>query len=229
MIQDITEQKQAEGKIRFQAELLASVEQAVIATDMSGHHLLESLCGKPFRLAGGYRPRQPYRGDRPGHQDPLRPGRSFAEHRFGQDWSGEFSVRRRDGSTILAEVSNSPVKDSEGKLIGIVSIANDITEEKRARAALMEEQRTLAVLNRTAAKLNAELDLTALLQAVIEAGVELTGAEFGALFGGGAGEGVPFRSTRSRHRPAILRNASAAARGRRRRSDHQRRGYFPLG
>ena len=56
----------------------------------------------------------------------------------------------------------------------------------------MEEQRTLAVLNRTAAKLNAELDLTALLQAVIEAGVELTGAEFGALFGGGAGEGIPF-------------------------------------
>ena len=101
-------------------------------------------------------------------------------------------MRRRDGSTILAEVSNSPVRDGDGKLIGIVSIANDVTEEKRARSALMEEQRTLAVLNRTAAKLNAELDLTALLQAVIEAGVELTGAEFGALFGGGAGEGVPF-------------------------------------
>ena len=36
MIQDITEQKQAENKIRFQAQLLASVEQAVIATDMTG-------------------------------------------------------------------------------------------------------------------------------------------------------------------------------------------------
>ena len=50
MIQDITERKQAEDKIRFQAELLESVEQAVMATDMAGsiifwNRAAERLCG----------------------------------------------------------------------------------------------------------------------------------------------------------------------------------------
>src|SRR6185503_15945106 len=47
-----------------------------------------------------------------------------------------------------------------------------------------EDQRTLEVLNRTASKLNAEHDLTALLGAVTDAAVELTGAGFAALFSG---------------------------------------------
>ena len=193
MIQDITEQKQAEGKIRFQAQLLASVEQAVIATDTNGsiifwNHFAENLFGWPAATAAG------------SHIEAIIPAIKTLFNSddlswhvgSGKSWSGEFSVRRRDGTTILAWVSNSAVRDSDGKLIGIVSIAGDITEEKRARAALIEEQRTLAVLNRTAAKLNAELDLTALMQAVTDAGVELTGAEVGALFSGGAGEGTPF-------------------------------------
>ena len=91
---------------------------------------------------------------------------------------------RQDGSTILAQVTNSPVHDDDGKPVGVVAVATDVTEEKRARLALLEEQRVLGVLNRTAVKLNAELDLTALMQAVADAGVELTGAEFGALFSG---------------------------------------------
>ena len=44
-----------------------------------------------------------------------------------------------------------------GNLIGVVAVATDVTEEKRARLALLEEQRVLGVLNRTAVKLNAEL------------------------------------------------------------------------
>ena len=97
---------------------------------------------------------------------------------------GEFSIHRRDGSTLLAQVTNSPVRDDDGKLLGNVAVLADVTDEKRAQLALLEEQRVLGVLNRTAAKLNAELEMTALLQAVTDGGVELTGAEFGALFSG---------------------------------------------
>ena len=170
--------------------------------------------------------------DRSRDQEPVRARRAISPSiGSGKSWSGEFSVRRRDGSTILAQVTNSPVRDGDGKLIGIVSVATDITEEKRARSALLEEQRVLAVLNRTAAKLNAELDLTALLQAVIEAGVELTGAEFGALFSGRtpveddhfelyALSGIDRQS---------FETPAAAARGGRRRPDPQGRGHLPLG
>ena len=57
---------------------------------------------------------------------------------------------------------SSPVKDENGAPVAIVTVAADVTEEKRSQLALIEEQRTLAILNRTAAKLNAEHDLSAL-------------------------------------------------------------------
>ena len=48
--------------------------------------------------------------------------------------------------------------------------------------ALQEEARRLAILNRTGAALAAELDLERLVQTVTDAGVELSGAKFGAFF-----------------------------------------------
>ncbi|KEQ52138.1 response regulator [Sphingobium chlorophenolicum] len=65
----------------------------------------------------------------------------------------------------------------------------DISARKRAdaalaasEAALREESLALEILNRTGERVAAELDLDTLVQAVIDAGRELTGAEFGAFF-----------------------------------------------
>jgi two-component sensor histidine kinase len=49
-------------------------------------------------------------------------------------------------------------------------------------AALREETRRLETLNRTGAAIAGELDLQRLVQLVTDAGVELTGAQFGAFF-----------------------------------------------
>ena len=86
MIQDITEQKQAEGKIRFQAQLLASVEQAVIATDMSGsiifwNRFAENLFGWPAATAIGSH----IEAIVPAIKTIFEPRRSFAQHRVGQE------------------------------------------------------------------------------------------------------------------------------------------------
>ncbi len=54
---------------------------------------------------------------------------------------------RKDGTLINVSVSMSPIKDASGKLVGSSSIARDITERKRAAAALresVEKFRTLA-------------------------------------------------------------------------------------
>ncbi|MDB5876184.1 MAG: Histidine kinase, partial [Ramlibacter sp.] len=57
------------------------------------------------------------------------------------------------------------------------------SEELRAsRDRVQEESRALEILNATGAKVAAELDLGALVQTVVDAGVELTGARFGAFF-----------------------------------------------
>ncbi|MDB5216631.1 MAG: two-component hybrid sensor and regulator [Myxococcaceae bacterium] len=50
------------------------------------------------------------------------------------------------------------------------------------KEALEEETRILELLNKTGAMLTSKLDLTALVQAVTDAGTELSGAQFGAFF-----------------------------------------------
>ena len=57
-----------------------------------------------------------------------------------------------------------------------------VIERKRSETALRDETRTLETLNRTGAAVAGELGLEPLVQMVTDAGVELTGAEFGAFF-----------------------------------------------
>ena len=58
-----------------------------------------------------------------------------------------------------------------------------VNETLEARVAeLREEAHTLEVLNRTGIAIGAELDLERLVQIVTDAGVELSGAQFGAFF-----------------------------------------------
>ncbi len=52
--------------------------------------------------------------------------------RAGESWSGEFVLQKRDGTTFPAHVSDSPVHDPSGGLIGIVGISYDITPAKQA-------------------------------------------------------------------------------------------------
>ena len=58
----------------------------------------------------------------------------------------------------------------------------DITERKQAELALREQTIALEALNRTAATTAIERNLDRVVEAVTDAGVELSGAEFGAFF-----------------------------------------------
>lgn len=43
--------------------------------------------------------------------------------RAGQSWRGEFLLRRRDGSTFVGEVVDSPVLDDAGNLVAIIGVS----------------------------------------------------------------------------------------------------------
>jgi PAS domain S-box-containing protein len=43
--------------------------------------------------------------------------------------------RRKDGSTFPVSVTASPIRDDDGRLIGVSAIARDVTEQQQARAA----------------------------------------------------------------------------------------------
>ncbi|HZE68678.1 MAG TPA: PAS domain S-box protein [Pyrinomonadaceae bacterium] len=148
---DITERKLAEQEIRFQAHLLNVVEQAVIATDLEGkiqywNSYAEWLYGWSAEEAIG------------SNILDLTPAPAALDKanevlivlRRGDSWSGEFLVRRKDGTSFPALVTDSPIFEN-GDLIGIVGVSVDISERKRG-----EEERNKLLASEREAREEAE-------------------------------------------------------------------------
>ncbi len=55
--------------------------------------------------------------------------------------AGEYEGYRRDGSRVWIDAQASPVTDAEGRQVGILVLAHDITERKRTEEALREADR----------------------------------------------------------------------------------------
>ncbi len=75
----------------------------------------------------------------------------FAFHRSqvanGQSFINKEIVRRkRDGSLFDGSLSSAPIRDSNGTIIGILTVMEDITERKQAVTALADRERQLATL-----------------------------------------------------------------------------------
>jgi PAS domain S-box-containing protein len=79
--------------------------------------------------------------------------------RAGGTWSGEFIVRRPDGRTFPALVTNAPIHDDTGAPIGIVGVSSDISDRKATEDALQERVKELRTLHVTGQLLNRS-DLT---------------------------------------------------------------------
>lgn len=89
---------------------------------------------------------------------------------------------KKGGERFWAAGELAPIRDAKADLIGFTKILRDRSQHRAAELAAQEERRLLEVLNRAGSALAAETALNKLVQIVTDAGVELTGAEFGAFF-----------------------------------------------
>jgi PAS domain S-box-containing protein len=131
-LRDITERKRFHQEIAFQAHLLSAVEQAVIATDLDGtivywNAFAEKLYGWSATEAVGSSILEvtPADASREQAQEIL------LRLKEGKSWSGEFVVRRKDGSIFPVMITDSPIFDEQRKLVGVVGVSVDISERKR--------------------------------------------------------------------------------------------------
>ncbi|WP_233247730.1 ATP-binding protein [Caulobacter endophyticus] len=101
----------------------------------------------------------------------------------------EYRLRQEDGSYRWMIDAAAPRFAADGAFLGYIGSVLDISERKDAeiqirqnQAALEDQTRALQVLNRAAVAVSGDLEVERLVQTITDAGVELTGAQFGAFF-----------------------------------------------
>jgi len=141
------ERKQAEEATHRLATIVESSDDAIVSKNLDGiiltwnrgaerifGYTAKEVVGKPVTVL-----MPPERFDEePGILARLRRGERIEHY--------ETVRRRKDGTLIDVSLTVSPVKDASGRIIGASKIARDITEKKRAEAALRESERRLQEL-----------------------------------------------------------------------------------
>ena len=87
---------------------------------------------------------------------------------------------RKDGSLVWVKIDVIALQGDSGPYA--LTIVQDITSRIENERKLRQQTHVLQTLNRVNVTLAAELDLEKLVQTIVDAGVELTEAEFGAFF-----------------------------------------------
>ncbi|NBJ13832.1 PAS domain S-box protein [Microvirga arsenatis] len=118
------------------------------------------------------------------HPDDLEPSLKVWAHSVatGEPYDIEHRARMRSGEYRWMHSRASPRRGPDGQIIKWYGTTEDIHERRVSQDALQEETQALEVLNTALAAVASELDLDRLVQRVTDAGVELTGAQFGAFF-----------------------------------------------
>ncbi len=141
VVQDITERKEADDKIREQAELLNFAQSAIITHDMEGRVLFwnqsaEQLYGWTAAEALGVDVRATlYAKDAELFAD-IRRKALEAGH-----WHGELTHQCKNGRPVVCDSRWSVVRDAAGRLRSILSVNTDLTERKHLEQQFLRAQR----------------------------------------------------------------------------------------
>src|SRR3954447_20312717 len=100
----------------------------------------------------------------------------------GEPFDMVFPLKGADRSFRPFLTRVQPLRGEQGRITRWFGTNTDISEQQRTADSLAAEKRHLETLNQTITRVSAELDLERLVQTVTDAGVSLTGAQFGAFF-----------------------------------------------
>jgi two-component system cell cycle sensor histidine kinase/response regulator CckA len=138
--EDMQAKRLSQERIRFQAALLDSVGQAVVATDPTDRiqywneaatrlygWTTEEVMGRPVVEILG-----------------AEGGPIIGPH-AADTWSGELRLRRKDGTEVPTYVTHSLIHDAVGEIVSVVRICSDLTERKDLETQLLQSTKLEAV------------------------------------------------------------------------------------
>jgi PAS domain S-box-containing protein len=131
LFRDITESKKIFEKANFQARLLNAVGQAIIASDIKGNIIYWNQAAE--QLYGWSEAEVLGRNIvdvTPAETSKEQAAKILNKLTAGESWSGEFVAKRSDGTPFSAIVTDTPITNDKGEIIGIMGISTDISEQK---------------------------------------------------------------------------------------------------
>ncbi len=147
-IQDISERKEIEKKIKLLAYSLESISECVSITDNSD---LIIYVNKSFLTTYGYSLNELI-GQ---HTSILRPDDTPFEHvrdilpeTIDGGWRGEIMNRKKDGTLFPILLSTSIIKDDHDNSIALIGVATDITDMRKSRQELIDAKEMAEGSNR---------------------------------------------------------------------------------
>jgi len=143
---DVTERSRSEAAIRFQAQLLNAVQQAVVATDPEGivifwNDFAEKLYGWAPEEAVG----KPIQELTPSPFLREHSASIFERGAAGESWTGEFLVQGKTGKAFPALLTTSPSRDERGTVLGYVLVSIDLSERRALEEQFRQSQKMDAV------------------------------------------------------------------------------------
>lgn len=136
--QDITDRQRDEVSLRLQAELLDQVGVAVMASDTNRilthwNRTAEKMFGIAREQALGHTVDEVIRFP---EQSREQRAEMVSKLLAGEGWEGELDVEGVGDHTFPALATNMPVRDAAGEIVGYSGVVMDLSEMKRANAAL---------------------------------------------------------------------------------------------
>ena len=138
---DITDRKRVEAQLAYQANLLANVNDAVIASDenfniTSWNQAAERIYGWKAEEVLGRKGPELLRTQFIG----IETSEVFRQLAQSGVWRGELIHHGKDGNPIYMESASIALRDESKRITGYVAVNRDITDRKRTEEALRQSE-----------------------------------------------------------------------------------------
>ena len=137
--QDITERKQAEERLRLKNFVFDTSLAANSIADLAG---VITEANNAFLSLWGYSKKDEIIGNSIAHflSDPDEAAAIVTALNGKGEWEGDFTAKKKDGSTFIAHSTATVIRDENGQVTGYQSSVINITERKLAEEALREKE-----------------------------------------------------------------------------------------
>jgi PAS domain S-box-containing protein len=134
---NITDRKQIDDKLKQLKHAVEQSSSSIVITNLEGNleyvnqHFLtitgynyeEVIGNNPRMLNSGYTKKEDYK-------------EMWDTIKSGETWKGEFLNKKKNGKLFWEEVTISPVRNEEGRIINFLAIKTDITKQKKTAEKL---------------------------------------------------------------------------------------------